>query len=313
MPGGRERRRARARLRRQRRGRERRAAAGRRCPRALAAPERRSQTPGHDDDRRRSPGTLGVPAGALLKAFPVDRRTTAGCVLVARARRPPRQRDQARATRSARPFRAAHADEFAERIGPAGFIGPVGADVPILLDEAVAPGALRRRRQPARRAPARRRAGPRLPRSSASTCARSRPATPSTAHADPDRAGDRGRQHLQARHALLRAARRDLPRRERHASSSIWMGSYGIGPARIAAAAVEQFADEKGISWPRSIAPCDVELVALGKPGTRRARGGRAALRRAARRRARRPLRRPRRRARARSSPTPSCSAARCG
>ena len=35
----------------------------------------------------------------------------------------------------------------------------------------------------------------------------------------------------------------------------VWMGSYGFGPARAAAAAVEQFADEQGISWPRSIAP----------------------------------------------------------
>ncbi|MEA2270824.1 MAG: prolyl-tRNA synthetase, partial [Solirubrobacteraceae bacterium] len=48
----------------------------------------------------------------------------------------------------------------------------------------------------------------------------------------------------------------------------IWMGSYGIGPARIAAAAVEQSADEKGIAWPRALAPWDVELVTLGKPGT---------------------------------------------
>ena len=48
----------------------------------------------------------------------------------------------------------------------------------------------------------------------------------------------------------------------------ISMGSYGIGPARIAAAAVEQFADEKGIAWPKAIAPLDVEVVALGKPGT---------------------------------------------
>ena len=48
----------------------------------------------------------------------------------------------------------------------------------------------------------------------------------------------------------------------------IWMGSYGIGPARIAAAAVEQFADEHGISWPRSMAPWDVELVGLGREGT---------------------------------------------
>jgi prolyl-tRNA synthetase len=45
------------------------------------------------------------------------------------------------------------------------------------------------------------------------------------------------------------------------------MGSYGIGPARIMAGAVEQFADETGISWPRAVAPYDVELVGLGKEG----------------------------------------------
>jgi prolyl-tRNA synthetase len=48
----------------------------------------------------------------------------------------------------------------------------------------------------------------------------------------------------------------------------IVMGSYGIGPARVAAAAIEQHADEQGISWPRAIAPWDVEIVAIGKPGT---------------------------------------------
>jgi prolyl-tRNA synthetase len=48
----------------------------------------------------------------------------------------------------------------------------------------------------------------------------------------------------------------------------IWMGSYGFGPARAAAAAVEQYADERGISWPRSMAPFDVELVVVGKDGT---------------------------------------------
>jgi prolyl-tRNA synthetase len=46
------------------------------------------------------------------------------------------------------------------------------------------------------------------------------------------------------------------------------MGSYGIGPARIAAAAVEQLADEHGICWPRTLAPFDVHLVGLGKPGS---------------------------------------------
>jgi len=41
------------------------------------------------------------------------------------------------------------------------------------------------------------------------------------------------------------------------------MGCYGIGPARIMAAAVEQSHDENGIVWPRSIAPYDVHVVAL--------------------------------------------------
>jgi len=41
------------------------------------------------------------------------------------------------------------------------------------------------------------------------------------------------------------------------------MGSYGIGPGRVLAAAVEQHHDELGIAWPRSIAPYDVHVVAL--------------------------------------------------
>ncbi len=55
---------------------------------------------------------------------------------------------------------------------------------------------------------------------------------------------------------------------EHGAELPIWMGSYGIGPARVVAAAVEQFADEHGISWPLALAPFAVHLVALGRPGT---------------------------------------------
>jgi prolyl-tRNA synthetase len=51
-------------------------------------------------------------------------------------------------------------------------------------------------------------------------------------------------------------------------SRPVVMGSYGLGPARVVAAAVEQFADENGISWPRAMAPWDVHLVGLGKEGT---------------------------------------------
>lgn len=43
----------------------------------------------------------------------------------------------------------------------------------------------------------------------------------------------------------------------------IVMGSYGIGPARIAAAAVEQHHDERGIIWPKAIAPFDVHVVQI--------------------------------------------------
>lgn len=50
---------------------------------------------------------------------------------------------------------------------------------------------------------------------------------------------------------------------EKGQEKPIVMGSYGIGPARIAAAAIEQNHDKDGIVWPRSIAPFDVEILAL--------------------------------------------------
>jgi prolyl-tRNA synthetase len=40
-------------------------------------------------------------------------------------------------------------------------------------------------------------------------------------------------------------------------------GSYGVGVARVMAAAVEQHHDENGILWPASIAPYDVHVLAL--------------------------------------------------
>ena len=40
-------------------------------------------------------------------------------------------------------------------------------------------------------------------------------------------------------------------------------GSYGVGPARVMAAAVEQHHDENGIVWPTSIAPYDVHVLSL--------------------------------------------------
>jgi prolyl-tRNA synthetase len=54
---------------------------------------------------------------------------------------------------------------------------------------------------------------------------------------------------------------------ENGSEQAIVMGSYGIGPARIVAAAIEQRADERGIVWPPALAPWGIHLVSLAKPG----------------------------------------------
>ncbi|HEU4904670.1 MAG TPA: aminoacyl--tRNA ligase-related protein [Solirubrobacterales bacterium] len=54
---------------------------------------------------------------------------------------------------------------------------------------------------------------------------------------------------------------------EHGSEQPIVMGCYGIGPARIVAAAIEQGADERGIVWPRALAPWQIELVSLAKAG----------------------------------------------
>ena len=87
------------------------------------------------------------------------------------------------------------------------------------------------------------------------------------------------------------------------------MGSYGIGPGRIMAAAVEQLHDENGICWPAAIAPYDVHVVVL--PGVEeQARGGRARARRGRRRRPARRPRPPRRREVRRRRPDRRCRCA---
>jgi prolyl-tRNA synthetase len=46
---------------------------------------------------------------------------------------------------------------------------------------------------------------------------------------------------------------------------TVTMGSYGIGVSRAVAAVAEQSHDDKGLIWPREIAPADVHIVATGK------------------------------------------------
>ena len=288
------------------------AAAGRAADGARRA-RARSTRPGLTTVARGRASARRVPPGALLKAFPVIVGEDRGLRARARARRPPRQRDQARATRSAR------------RSGPRARGRVRRADRAGRLHR---PGRHRRADPARRRASSARRLRHRRQPRPTRTCAASSPAATSRSSAvdvrtrrgrrhrrrarDPDRAGDRGRQHLQARHALLGAARRDLPRR----------GGHGAA---------------------------DLDGLLRHRPGAHRRRRGRAVRRRARASRGRARSRRStstssgsaRRAARsasspsgsttscarpgstcstttatparARSSPTPSCSACRCG
>jgi prolyl-tRNA synthetase len=164
------------------------------------------------------------------------------------------------------PFRAAREDEFAHRIGPGGSMGPVGADVPVLLDDAVLPGPYvaganrdgthLQGVEPGRDFPFKRADVRKVVEGDTVNGSAIR-IEPAIEVGNIFKLGTRYSEPFGATY-LDEDGKEQL----------IWMGSYGIGPARITAAAVEQFADEQGISWPRAISPYDIHLVGLGKPGT---------------------------------------------
>src|SRR4051794_13974783 len=208
---------------------------------------------------------LEVPEGACLKAYPVVAEGRGLLLVLLRGDHRVNEIKLANALRE--PFRQAHLDEIAERIGPPGFIGPVGADVPIIVDDAVQPGggyvtgANRDGFHLAGVEPGRdfafERADVRRVEVGDTVGGHPIQIEPAIEVGNIFKLGTRYSEPLGA--TVLDEAGR---------ARTIVMGSYGIGPARIMAAAVEQFADDHGISWPRSIAPWDVELVGLGKPGT---------------------------------------------
>jgi len=163
-------------------------------------------------------------------------------------------------------FRPASDEEMRERIGPPGFVGPVGADVHVLLDEAVADGGyVVGANEPDHHLcgvePGRdfafERADVRVVEAGDTVGGNPVTIEPAIEIGNIFKLGTRFSDPLGATYLD-----------ESGAEQLVWMGSYGIGPARIAAAAVEQFGDEKGIAWPRAIAPWDIEIVALGKAGS---------------------------------------------
>ncbi|MCL1838865.1 MAG: proline--tRNA ligase [Propionibacteriaceae bacterium] len=46
---------------------------------------------------------------------------------------------------------------------------------------------------------------------------------------------------------------------------TVTMGSYGLGVSRLVATIAETTCDEKGLAWPRIVAPFDVHIIAAGK------------------------------------------------
>src|SRR3954453_11284578 len=82
---------------------------------------------------------LGVPAGTLLKAYPIIVEDKGLTLVMVRGDH--RVNDIKLQNALGTGFRPPRPDEFAQRIGPGGYIGRAGADAPILLDDAVAPGA----------------------------------------------------------------------------------------------------------------------------------------------------------------------------
>ncbi len=209
-------------------------------------------------------GALGVPAGALIKALPVvvgeDR------MVIVLVRGDHRLNELKLRNALGADFRPAHTEEIAERVGPPGFIGPVGTDLPVIKDAAIVGAGY--------------------------VCGANRPDT-HLIGVEPGRdfpyeemdvrsvqAGDLapGGHPIEIESAIevgqifKLGARYSEPLGanyldEEGTERPIMMGSYGIGPARTVAAAIEQRADERGIVWPPQITPWDVHLVGLGKAG----------------------------------------------
>lgn len=44
----------------------------------------------------------------------------------------------------------------------------------------------------------------------------------------------------------------------------VWMASYGIGTTRLVGSVAEVLSDERGLVWPKEMAPYDVHIVVLG-------------------------------------------------
>jgi prolyl-tRNA synthetase len=234
------------------------------APDGLDAPEQ-VETPGATTIAQVSE-MLGVPAGASIKAMPVVVEGRGPVLVVLRGDH--RLNEIKLRNTVGAGVRPAREEELGQAFGAMpGFIGPVGARVEVIADE-----ALRGTRGMV--------AGANEPDLHFRGVEPGRDFEPTWADVRTVEAGDRCpnggtiriQPAIEVGNIFKLGTRYSEPLGatyldEQGVDHPVWMGSYGIGPARIAAAAIEQHADEAGISWPRAIAPFDVELVTLGKEG----------------------------------------------
>src|SRR3954470_13158227 len=231
-------------------------------PAPLAAPEE-VDTPGLTKVEEVA-ADLGLPAGAFVKTLPIIVEGR-GMVLVL-LRGDHRLNEIKLRNGMATDFRQASAEEIEAQLGPVGYLGPVESGLPIIKDAALTGNSYV--------------SGANKP----NTHLRGiDPARDFEAYAMDVRtveAGDTapGGGSVEIETAIEVGNIFKLGNRyseplgatyldENGVAKPIVMGSYGIGPARITAAAIEQGADERGIVWPRAIAPWAIHLVSLAKAG----------------------------------------------
>jgi prolyl-tRNA synthetase len=204
---------------------------------------------------------LGVDPRATAKAMPV---VSDGKVVLALVRGDDRLNEMKLLQALGEDFRPAEQEEIREAFGASGgSIGPVGASVDVIADEALREGqyvvGANRDDVHFRGVQAGRDYEPRF---ADLREVREGDACPSCG----------GHLHLQVAievgHIFKLETKYSAPLGatfldEDGSEKPLIMGSYGIGPGRVMAAAVEQSHDEQGIVWPRSIAPYGVHVVAL--------------------------------------------------
>ena len=229
---------------------------------ALDAPEE-VETPSMGKVEEVAPH-LGLPHGAFIKTLPVIVEGRGMVVVLLRGDH--RLNEIKLRNALGADFRQARPEEIEAELGPVGYIGPVGVGLPIVKDAAIdgdsyVSGANRldthlRGIQPGRDFEFEEldvrsvEAGDTAPDGGTIEI------EPAIEIGNIFKLGSRYSEPLGATYL-------DEEGKER----PIVMGSYGIGPARIVAAAIEQGADERGIVWPTSIAPWGIQLVSLAKAG----------------------------------------------